>query len=57
MLIMTTTTKPNTYDNNKSRFSLTVEQILTFASSTNFERLKIYLQISNKLRNDVLPYR
>ena len=57
MLIMTATTKPNTYDNNKSRFSLTVEQILTFASSTNFERLKIYLKISNKLRNDVLPYR
>ena len=42
----------------KSKFSLILEQILTFPSSTNFlEKLRLCLQTSNKLHNDALRYR
>ena len=45
---------------NKSRFSLIVEQILGFASSPNMVKgennLSIFIRISNKTRDDVLRY-
>ena len=46
---MTMTTNTENLQQYKSRFSLIVEQILVFTSSTNFER--------RQLDNDVLRYR
>ena len=57
---MTATTNVENSRRHKSRFSLTVEQILAFASSTTMVReiknLSPSFQISNKLRDDVLRY-
>ena len=42
----------------KSRLSLTIEQTLAFASSTNLVREVVgFLQISKELHKDVLRYR
>ena len=50
---MATTTNPENLRLNKRRFFLIVEQILVFPSSNKLEKLIIFLQISNKLENDV----
>ena len=55
---MTTTTNIENFRHYKSRFSLTVEQVLAFASSTNLGgEVKDFLQISNELDKDVSRYR
>ena len=55
---MTTTTNAENLQQYKSRFSLTVEQILgSLRVVTGLEKSRIYLQISNELHNDVLGYR
>ena len=56
--MMTTTTNAENLRQYQSRFSLTVEQILAVAWSTKLlEKLRIYLQVSNELNNDILRYR
>ena len=54
---MTMTTNAENLQQYKSRFSLIVEQILAFISSTNLAReIKNLSPISNELHNDVLHY-
>ena len=55
---MTTTINVENFHQYKSRFSVTVEQILAFALTTNLVRkVKNLSPISNKLHNNVLHYR
>ena len=55
---MTTITNAENLRQYKSRFSLIVEQIWLSLGSLNWlEKLRIYLQISNELHNDILRYR
>ena len=54
---MTTITNAEQLRQYKSRFPVIVEQILAFASSTNLEKLRVCLQMSNDLYDDVLRYK
>ena len=55
---MTTITNAENLRQYKSRFSLIVEQIWLSLGALNWlEKLRIYLQISNELHNDILRYR
>ena len=55
---MTTTTNAENLLQYRSKFSLIVEQMLTLLRAlTLLEKLRICLQMSNELHNDVLHYR